>query len=378
MPGECGEAVMTCRIRDAVRFVAVIAVAGIGSISAAVAADWQDGAGPEWQKTLAAARAEGTVVVTGRPEIADKFMEAFKRDTGITMEFLGGVGRDLDSRLEREMNSGHLTIDVMLTGANGVDYVAKGQLDPIKPRLMLPGVTDPKNWNDGRLKWVDKGEAYMFTPNEYLFGWPLFNTAGVKLESIVTWQDLLKPEFKGKIASFDPRPGGPGQAAAAYLTDRFGIEWVKKLYVGQDVKLARDSRQLAEWVARGVYPIGIGTLAVEIERFKKGGIKTLEVKSMADGPGSILGGSSVAIMPKGAPHPNAATVFLNWYASNPAQTIFATVWQTPSRRLDVKVDNIPDYVVPQHGVKYLDQYSENWYVQTRPKLVEEIVKELGR
>ena len=378
MPGECGEAVMTCRIRDAVRFVAVIAVAGIGSISAAVAADWQDGAGPEWQKTLAAARAEGTVVVTGRPEIADKFMEAFKRDTGITMEFLGGVGRDLDSRLEREMNSGHLTIDVMLTGANGVDYVAKGQLDPIKPRLMLPGVTDPKNWNDGRLKWVDKGEAYMFTPNEYLFGWPLFNTAGVKLESIVTWQDLLKPEFKGKIASFDPRPGGPGQAAAAYLTDRFGIEWVKKLYVGQDVKLARDSRQLAEWVARGVYPIGIGTLAVEIERFKKGGIKTLEVKSMADGPGSILGGSSVAIMPKGAPHPNAATVFLNWYASNPAQTIFATVWQTPSRRLDVKVDNIPDYVVPQHGVKYLDQYSENWYVQTRPKLVEEIVKVLGR
>ena len=369
---------MTSRIRDAARIVAAAVVASVGLMGVAAAADWQDGAGAEWQKTLAAARAEGSVVVTGRPEIADKFMEAFKRDTGITMDFLGGVGRDLDSRLEREMNSGHLTIDVMLTGANGVDYVAKGQLDLIKPRLMLPGVTNPANWNDGRLKWVDKGEAYMFTANEYLFGWPLFNTAGVNLDSIASWQDLLKPEFKGKIASFDPRPGGPGQAAAAYLTDQFGIEWVKRLYVGQDVKLARDSRQLAEWVARGVYPIGIGTLAVEIERFKKGGIKTLQVKSMSDGHGSILGGSSVAIMPKGAPHPNAATVFLNWYASQPAQTIFATVWQTPSRRVDVKVDNIPDYVVPQHGVKYLDQYSENWYVQTRPKLVEEIVKVLGR
>jgi ABC-type Fe3+ transport system substrate-binding protein len=345
---------------------------------AALAADWQDGTGPEWQKTLAAARAEGKVVVTGRPEIADPFMAAFKRDTGITMEFLGGVGRDLNSRLEREMASRNLTIDVMLSGANGVEYIEKGLLDPIKPRLMLPGVTDPKNWVDGKLKWVDNAGQYLLTPNEYLFGWPLFNSAGVRVESINTWQDLLKPEYKGKIASFDPRPGGPGQAAAAYLTDQFGIDWVKKLYVGQQVKLARDSNQLAEWVARGVYPIGIGTLAVEIERFRKGGIETLQVKPMQDGPGSVLGGSSVALLPKGAPHQNAATVFLNWYASQPAQTIFAQVWQTPSRRTDVKVAEIPPYVVPLEGVKYLDQYAETWYVDTRPKLVDEIVKELGR
>jgi iron(III) transport system substrate-binding protein len=211
-----------------------------------------------------------------------------------------------------------------------------------------------------------------------LFGWPLFNTAGVKIDTINTWQDLLRPEFKGKIASFDPRPGGPGQAAAAYLADQFGIDWLKRLYVNQQVKLARDSNQLAEWVARGVYPIGLGTLAVGIERFRKGGIDTLQVKSMQDGPGSILGGSSVAVLPKGAPHSNATTVFLNWYASQPAQTIFATVWQTPSRRTDVKVEGIPTYVVPQPGVTYLDQYAETWYVDTRPKLIDEIVKVLGR
>jgi ABC-type Fe3+ transport system substrate-binding protein len=360
---------MHVRIRQLNGLVAAFVATTFLLTSSARAADWQEGGGADWQKVLAAARAEGKVVVIGRPEIADPFITAFRRDTGIAMEFLGGVGRDLTSRLEREMNSGRLTLDVVLSGANGVDYIGKGLLDPIKPRLMLPGVTNPQNWADGKLKWVDNSGQFLLTANEYLFGWPLFNTAGVKIDTINTWQDLLRPEFKGRIASFDPRPGGPGQAAAAYLADRFGIDWVKRLYVSQQVKLARDSNQLTEWVARGVYPIGIGTLAVGIEHFRKGGIDTLQVKSMQDGPGSVLGGSSVALLPKGAPHPNAATVFLNWYASQPAQTIFATVWQTPSRRTDVKVENIPPYVVPQPGVTYLDQYAETWYIDTRPKLV---------
>jgi ABC-type Fe3+ transport system substrate-binding protein len=365
-----------------VRFRTSLAACSLAAVVAlatgARAADWQDDAPPEWQQTLAAARAEGKVVVAGRAEIAERFIEAFKRDTGISMDFLGGGGRDLDARLERELNSDKVTMDIVLGGASGIELIDKGQIQPIKPRLMLPGVTNPANWADGRMKWVDNRGEYLPILNEYLFGWPLFNTAGVKIDAINTWQDLLKPEYKGKIAAFDPRPGGPGQAAAAYLTDLFGIDWVKRLYIGQQVKIARDSRQLAEWVARGINPIGIGTLAVQIEKFRDGGIKTLQVKPMTDGPGSVLGGSSVALLPKGVPHSNAATVFLNWYASHPAQTIFAEIWQTPSRRVDVKIAGIPDYVVPKPGVAYLDQYSETWYAQTRPMLIEEIVGVLGR
>jgi ABC-type Fe3+ transport system substrate-binding protein len=344
----------------------------------ATAADWQEGAGPEWAKVLEAARAEGKVVLAGRPEMGPHFVKAFQRDTGVTMEYLGGNGRELQSRLDREVRSGNVTMDVVLGGASGVDMIEQGYLLPIKPRFMLPGVTDTKNWADGKLKWVDKAGEYMFTANEYLHCWPLFNSAVVKPSDVTSWQDLLKPQYKGKIAAFDPTTGGPGQAQAAYLVDLFGIDFVKKLYVGQEVKLARDSRQLVEWVARGVYPIALGSLPVEIERFKKAGITTLEVRHMTDGPGSLLGGSSVAVMPKGAPRPNAATVFLNWYASQPAQEIYASVWGTPSRRTDVKVANVPSYVVPKPGVQYLDQYAEDWYMNTRPKLQHAIVQALGR
>src|SRR4051812_8831701 len=53
-------------------------------------ADWQDGAGADWQRLLEAGRKEGKVVIAGRPDLAVPMSAAFKRDTGITIDYLGG------------------------------------------------------------------------------------------------------------------------------------------------------------------------------------------------------------------------------------------------------------------------------------------------
>ncbi len=203
----------------------------------------------------------------------------------------------------------------------------------------------------------------MFEGSEYVFGWILIDTDVIKPGELTSWKDLLKPEYKGKIASFDPRVGGPGQANASYVADLFGIDFVKHLYADQNVVLSNSSRQLVDWVAHGNYPIALATLAAEIESFRAAGVSNLKAIYMKDGPGAVLGGSSVVSEPKLAPHPNATGVFLNWYASQAGQTLFSTVWKTPSRRTDVKVDGIPDYVVPQPGVQYSDQYVESWYLE---------------
>ncbi|HXQ51916.1 MAG TPA: hypothetical protein VN802_12530 [Stellaceae bacterium] len=55
----------------------------------ASAQDWQEGAGPDWQRILADAKKEGSVVVTGPAELADPIAAGFLRDTGIKVEFLG-------------------------------------------------------------------------------------------------------------------------------------------------------------------------------------------------------------------------------------------------------------------------------------------------
>jgi len=352
-------------------------LAGLLAINPALCADWQDGAGEGWRKVLEAGRKEGKVVVAGRPELGRPMTEGFKRDTGIILDFLGGESRDISSRLDREVRSGNVTLDFVLGGAGDIALANQGKLIPLKPQLMLPGVTEGKNWIDGKLKWVDKAETYMLIGGEYIHSWPVFNTSLVPLAEVTTWKDLLKPQFKGKIAAYDPRSGGPGQATAAYLVHLYGEDFLRQLYIGQDVTFTRNGPQLAEWAVRGVHPIILGSLTTDIEKYKAAGIKTLAVGSMTDGPGALLGGSSVIVQPVGSPHPNAATVFLNWYASKPGQDAYSATWKTPSRRTDVSFPTIPDYTIPKPGTVYLDQYQEDWYVIARPKLQKSITEVLG-
>lgn len=343
----------------------------------ATAEDWQAGAGDDWKQLLAAAKAEGTVVVGGSPDLAQPMTEGFERDTGIHVKFLGGNPRDISSRVEREVRSNNVSMDILLGGASDLKLVKEGFAVALKPQLMLPGVTDPKNWDDGAIKWVDQTRMYMLQGADYVNAQPFFNTNILKPDEIKTWKDMLKPEYRGKIAAVDPRGPGSGQAAAAYLAHLFGNEFVKQLYIGQKVVMSRDARQAVEWTARGVYAIVLGGSPTDFENFKAAGVDTLMVGDMADGPGTTVGGFSIIWQPKGNPHPNAAKVFVNWYASKPGQEAYIASKGTPSRRTDVDVSSLPDYLMMKPGKTYLDGYAEEFYLNVRPKLSKMIVEALG-
>jgi ABC-type Fe3+ transport system substrate-binding protein len=358
--------------------VCAAGVAALAALTPAAAADWQAGAGPEWADVLVAAKREGKVVVIGHPVLARPFTEEFKRDTGIELEFLGSNPREISARVEREVRAGNLTVDVVLGGGSELlTLYPEGRLLPLKPQMMLPGLTDPKNWVNGRIKWMDKEGAYFFQGSSWVHAWPVYNSDLVPKGSVRSWKDFLKPEFKGKIAAFDPRSGGPGRAAAVYLVAVFGIDFVKQLYLGQDVVYARDGRQLIEWVVRGNYAVALGGVQVDVENFTTRGIHNLVVPELADGPGSVLGGFSALKEPKGVLHPNAATVFINWYASQPGQLAYSRVMLEPSTRVDVEVPTIPDYVKPKPATPYVDQYNETWYRDIQPKYEAAIVEALG-
>ncbi len=341
------------------------------------AADWQAGADPEWQKVLAAARKEGRIAISGPPQLAAPFTQGFLRDTGIEVDYLGGEARATASRVVREVRAGNVTIDAFLTGTAELPQVKEGFFEDEKSRLMLRGVTDPANWAGGELKWIDNAKRFMLQTHSYVSSMPFYNTNLVKPGELTTWKDLLKPQFKGKIVIYDPRSGGPGQAAAGYVGARFGIDYVKSLYVGQGAVLSLDSRQMAEWVTRGVHAVAIGVLAPDYLTFRDAGIKHLVPANLKDGAGNLSGGFSVILLPRGAPHPNAATVFLNWYASQPGQEAFSRAWNAPSRRTDVKIESVPDFIVPKAGVQYLDQYREDWIMNERAAIMAEVIKAIG-
>ena len=332
-----------------------------------------------WSKIVAQAKKEGTVVVNG-PSIRDLsqgLVDGFKKAYGINVEYLG-LGFEVITRVEREAAAGRPSIDIYLGGTRTMlIFMDKGLVDTIDDKLMLPEVKDPGKWRGGKLKWIDAKGRYGLQTSEWVMTDLFVNASKVKPAQIKTWKDLLKPEMKGKIGSFDPRIGGAGQAIARYLVQQFGEEFIVKLYKGQEVAFARDHRQVAEWVARGTYPIVLGAVQSMIEIFRKENFPIVRVFP-EDGPGSLLGGFSTVAMIKDPPHPNAATLFLNWFTSKEGQQVYSRAVLEPSRRLDVPTSLVPDYVLPQPGVKYeIDQYTEEWQRDVAPKLEKRLKNALG-
>jgi len=221
----------------------VAAVLLVGSTAAATAADWDAGAGDNWKTVLAAAKAEGGLVAGACPELADVVGREFKADTGLDITFLPGSSADIGTRLHTEAAAGRISMDVHLGGPSDLDLAKGGKFLALPPLLMLPNVTDTTKWAGGKLTWVDSADQYMVLTAAYLSSRPVINREIVNPASIKTWDDLLKPEFKGKIAAGDPTIPGAGQSAAAYIGSVKGIDFVKRLYSEQQVTLSRDSRQ---------------------------------------------------------------------------------------------------------------------------------------
>jgi ABC-type Fe3+ transport system substrate-binding protein len=327
---------------------------------AQASADWQAGAPPEWFDILAAARREGQVNIAAFPALSAKMSAAFKRDTGIQINFIGGNTAEQSARLAAEARAKNVTIDAAIGGAWELQLMRENLLEPILPQLILPGVA-PENFHGGKQKFFDNAGRYLLVGSNYVFGWLVVNTDLVKPEEITTWRDLLKPEFLGKIAAVDPRFPGSGQGVSNWLFRSFGLDFIKELYIGQQVKMSVDYRQLMDGLVRGTTPILIGMVQSQVERFRAS-FKTVGVVLPEDAPGYLASGFSVIKQAQGIPHPNAAKVFTNWYVSRPGQEVYESVMLEVSRRNDVNT-GVPDYLVARENIKYFDYDNEDVFFE---------------
>jgi ABC-type Fe3+ transport system substrate-binding protein len=361
-------------------FVAGLAASSIVTMPtigrAADNADWQAGAPAEWDRIMKAAQAEGQVTVAAFPSLAEKMSAAFKRDTGIQVNFLAGNAAEQSARLEAEARAKNLTIDILIGGGRELGAMMHdGLLQPVLPQLLLPGVA-PANFRGGRIKWMDSAERYNLQGSEYVFGWLIVNQDIVKPTEIKSWKDLLDPKYTGRIGSYDLVGPGPGQGSATWIYTTFGIDYIKALFIDQKVKFSVDNRGLVEEVVRGTTPIVFGAIQSEVERFKRDGFTNLAVVLPDDAPGYLTGGYSVLKQAVGVPHPNAATIFINWYVSKPGQEVYESVMLETSRRIDVNT-GVPDYLVPRPGVTYYEAFNEKEYF-ARYDMVKVITAAIGR
>jgi ABC-type Fe3+ transport system substrate-binding protein len=307
--------------------------------------------------------------------VNDTFGQRFK----IAVEVLSMGSGELAARAKREAQAGQVTIDVSVGGApTGWTLAQDDLVEPIRPWLVVPEVTNPENWRGGRLKLLDPEPRYHLQTAEWLMTDLTINREQIATGQPASWQDLLKPEYKGKIASFDPRAPGPGLSTATHLYAHFGKEFMEQLYVGQAVQLTRDNRQLADWVVRGTYPVGLGMVPASIELMTKEGFR-LERVFPADDPRALTGGSGTIVVFKNAQHPNAAKLFVNWFASREGQDVWAKTVREPTLRTDVDLAPVPSYIIPRDGVEYaIDEYSYDWFSSRQVEANEFMLNLLGR
>ncbi|HZR99950.1 MAG TPA: extracellular solute-binding protein [Chloroflexota bacterium] len=339
-----------------------------------------------WQRYQDGARREGKVVVSGPgfPGLRQGLVEGFQQAHGLTVEYLGLGGGEVIARVDRESQAGNVTIDVNIGGTSSCWAMAdRGHIDDATPLLVDPNLFNPGSWRGGHMKPILPSPN---EPKDFLCGlqgeeWVMtdlfVNPQLVPPDSIQSWKDLLKPDYKGKIISFDPRRPGSAQTTVAYLNTLFGEDYVRDLYLGQSVQLTADYRQLAEAVARGSYPIGIALVQANVEPLRAEGLPLQRVFP-ADGPGALTGGFGTVHKIKNGPNPNAAAVFMNWFASKDAQEMWEREMMETSLRTDVP-HQVPDYVIPKPGVSYtIDDYNPDYFFSKRAPAIAKITDLLGR
>jgi ABC-type Fe3+ transport system substrate-binding protein len=111
---------------------------------------------------------------------------------------------------------------------------------------------------------------------------------------------------------------------------------------------------MSDWTARGIYPINLTMSEEDILDLLREGFK-IEVFSFDDLPPQLGTGGAFLMVVDPPPHPNAAKLWVNWYASKEGQELAALALGQPSNRLDVEANaKLPPFLVPERGREYFD------------------------
>jgi iron(III) transport system substrate-binding protein len=328
---------------------------------------------------ISAAKAEGGVVIDGPPnaEARQGLVSGFQREYGIPVSYVASGSSSSSARIRAERASGKYVLDVFLSGADAacLTFLPSGWLDRIEPILVAPDVVDKRKWKDGHLWWEDDAHTVLRVLNTVAPGLAI-NTKLVGRGEVTTWKSLLDPKWQGKIIAKDPLTYGAGSQMNSYFYLTFGPDYVKKLYLDQKPVLSRNARQSMQWLAEGSYPILIGPYTAEMINFKKLGYQ-IEAVLPPDGPSMLNAGWGLVCLMNKGPHPNAARLFVNWFAGRAGQESFANATQSVSLRDDIKYENVPSYLFPQRGAKYMDTSDWKFVTETHEATQNKVQALLG-
>ena len=287
-----------------------------------------------WAKVVEAAKKEGEVNLYSFSFTSDRgegIRAAFKKQYGIEVNIVTGVGATLMERIKTEHAAGKDQADVFDSAAALLSSAKTGGL--LQDWGALPFLSEKVDWVINPRVDPD-GQILCFSIS---FIAPFANTTLVKAgEEPKSFKDFLDPKWKGKILV-----GSPLNMPAINTLYIWGLkekaldETFWRQLAKQDLKVGATIRDVEGMVARGEAHILLATTESSIGSFISQGapLKPLE---MVEGTATTF--SLSAAMVKWAPHPNAARLFAQWLFSREGQDLFQKLAVGKSTRGDV-----PDY-----------------------------------
>ena len=328
-------------------------------LTADLRADWSS----DWKQTVAAAKKEGRLnLYVGRYGQA-ALLDEFKKDyPEIKIVSVNGTGDQLATRIAAESRAGKTIADIYSGGPNSsYSLLYRGKiLDSIKSAFILPEVLDESKWYGGRHIFTDSEDQFIFV---YIVMPGIrglsYNSNLVNPKEFKSYWDLTNSKWKGKTTSQRPTETGLSvNLQFYYYQPDLGPEFIRRALGAMEVTFG-DRRTITDWVAAGKFAICHGCRQIEKASGQGLPVEDFETGDWKEGQPLSTGGGSISLI-KGAPHPNAARVFINWFLSRKGQTAIQKsndlYGELPpnSRRIDIPKEMLPAENRLVEGRKYLD------------------------
>ena len=302
--------------------------------------------------------AQGKVVVyTSNDSNLNRFVfEAFKKETGIEVEQVeagsGVVFRRIASERERPLGDIVWGVSRTLLRAN------KALLAPYasKNRDAVPA-----HFRDPDDHWLGTNVHLLVI---------LQNTKLIAADQgPKTWADLMKSEWKGKIAFTDPANSGSAYSNLTMLAQLWGpgdAGWDKVTQLLANTRVLNRSSLVFQGVGNGEFPLGMSLEYAGYQWSSNGA----PVKVIYPQEGTIAQMEGVAII-KGGPNTQNAKPFVDYVSRKDVrEAILRFAFRRPARQ-DLDLSKLPG-AMPQLSDLKLADYDEDAWVERRVETAQKI------
>jgi iron(III) transport system substrate-binding protein len=304
-----------------------------------------------WLLTLALASTSAiadtqVVLYSANDDTVNKLVsDDFKKQTGITVNVVSTGSGVLFRRIASEAANPQGDVVWGVSSA-----LLKQNTKYFQPYAAKGADAVPAEYRDPNQLWIGTN-LQVVTINQ--------NTKAIDAASgPKTWQDLLDPKWKGKVAYTDPANSGFSYAIATGLLGYWGendAAWTKLASLIANTKVLNRSTLVFEGNGSGEYPLGIsleyaGYLWAHNGAPVKVGYPTEGTVALAEGAAII----------KGAPDQDAARALIDYLASKSTQEMLLKLTFRRPARQDIDLAGVSGSMPALSKIKVLPYNDVKW------------------